>query len=181
MHGLLRKVGVGLALLLAAAVVTTVLPGSPASAEPGAVSCPAGSSVIHYDPPLTNVLEETTITIHRELGACTSSTHPRITTGTVDSVSTVPASCSRPLVGSSLSSTIVWNTGETSTLSLNAVSSVVLGQLVTTFTGSVTDGLFDGSTITWVQASPSEGLILCNTTGLETQYATLTTQITSTA
>lgn len=183
MRVITRRGLAGLAFSVAVAA-SSVLASSPASADPVSVTCPLGSSTVSYDPPLTNTTQMTHITVHRELGLCTVSPQPHpddpITTGTVDWEGTFPASCTIPLVANGLTSVIVWNTGETSTLSLNAVSTIVAGVLHTFFNGSVTSGLFQGSTVVWDQVAVPNPLG-CLTTGVPTQFATLTTQITSTA
>jgi hypothetical protein len=174
----------GFSLVIAS---STLVEGSPASAQPGTVTCLLGTAVLTFDPPLTNTEKTTDISVHRELGACVSTARPDITTGTSDFHATGPAGCTRIFVETPMIATILWTstltgTTETSTLDVTAIANIVQGQLVTTFTGEVTAGVFVGGAFQWVLTVPSAGLVLCSTTtGVSSMSGSLTTQITVTS
>jgi hypothetical protein len=175
--------GLAVFVLNLVAASSTLLAGSPASAESETetVLCPLGNAVLTFSPPLTDTEKQTDISVHRDLGACVSATRPDITTGTSDWAANGLAGCTRLFVETPMTTTIVWNTTETSTLSLTAVANIVQGQLVTTFSGEVTAGVFEGSTFLWVLTVPSLGLVLCSTTGVPAMSGLLATLITSAA
>lgn len=184
MRSVTRRGLMGLVVGLAA-LTTTVAAATPASADPVSVTCPAGNAVVTYSPPLTYTQRDTTITVHRELGTCAVSPNPQgITTGYMDWAGTFPASCNMPVVPVTVTDEIVWTAGQTTYIShvtMNSSSTIVNGVLMTVFTGSVTSGLFAGSTLVMSQPALVADPLACLTTGLASQYVPLLTlQITST-
>ncbi|WP_420032078.1 hypothetical protein ACN2WE_04230 [Streptomyces sp. cg28] len=63
------------------------------------------------------------------------------------SVSGVPFDCGRLLTTTSSTQTIVWNTGQSSTLSTTTGLAQVEGNTVATSTGTVIGGLFAGQSV----------------------------------
>lgn len=77
--------------------------------------------------------------------------------------------------------TITWNTGQTSTLTLNRVTNVAGAVITVTQTGTVTGGLFSGDTVVMTATAPSTDVLNC-TLGLGTvssTYSTVVLEITS--
>jgi hypothetical protein len=58
-------------------------------------------------------------------------------------------------------STITWNTGHTSVLTVNQTGSVVGGLFVVTQTGTVTAGLFQGDPVVRTTQAPATDVLLC--------------------
>ncbi|MEU4746985.1 hypothetical protein AB0G02_41910, partial [Actinosynnema sp. NPDC023658] len=89
--------------------------------------------------------------------------------------------CLELLRNGSATLTITWNTGQTSTISFNYTVNIVGAAMVVTYTGTVTSGLFAGSTVLQVNTNPATDVLLC-TLGLGTvpsTYALVTLEITS--
>jgi len=61
--------------------------------------------------------------------------------------------------------TIRWNTGDTSTLEGDGQSTEVAGQVITTFTGTVSQGRFQGLSAVQTITLPQPGALQCLTTG----------------
>ena len=61
--------------------------------------------------------------------------------------------------------TIRWNTGDTSVLEGDGQSNEVAGQVITTITGTVTQGRFQGLSMVQTITLPQPGVLQCLTTG----------------
>ncbi|WP_148088652.1 hypothetical protein [Saccharothrix texasensis] len=87
--------------------------------------------------------------------------------------------CLDLLNSGALAFTIVWNTGQTSTVSVNAT--VVGAALVVTFTGVVSSGLFTGSSVVQVVTGPATDVLLCTASlgTVSSVYSLVTLEITS--
>jgi hypothetical protein len=170
------------AALLAGAV--TLVAAQPASADGVAdMTCTTPSSnVLTSNPPLTNTTQIVTLTSQSSLGPCVSLSEPSVTSGSWTSVTpNVPIDCSGLLGANTGTHTVTWNTGQTSTLSGNRVSSIEGAALVVTFTGTVTSGLFAGDTVVEQFVGPSTNITLCEL-GLGTVssiYSTMEFELTS--
>ncbi|MEU5795914.1 hypothetical protein E2C11_15405 [Streptomyces lavendulae] len=172
--------------ILAVVLAGTLLAGPSAAAAPAGVldlTCtPPSSGVSTYNPPLTNTQQMVATTITYQLGPCVSAKAPQVTAGTAV-LNNAPRlrSCLELLGSSSRTLVITWNTGQTSTLSLNVTASVVGAVLQTILTGTVTAGLFQGDTVAMDQTGPAATVLTC-TAGLGTVpsiYALVTLEITS--
>ena len=173
--------------VLTTAVCTVALlvlgPAGTASAGVLDVTCtPPSSDVATYNPPLTVAPQTVTVNTTVQFGPCVSLSNPAITSGTRTATGPVPGFGCLDLLQSGLSNfTITWNTGQTSTVSSNYLATIVGAALVTTRTGTVTSGLFTGSTFLQVSTAPSTDVLLC-TAGLGTVssiYSLVTLEITS--
>ncbi|MFI9005859.1 hypothetical protein ACIGNX_01330 [Actinosynnema sp. NPDC053489] len=168
----------------ASAVALLVLgPTPPASAGVLDVTCSAPSSQNDtYAPPLSTTPQTVTVSSSTQYGPCVSLSNPAITSGTRTRTLIIPGrSCLDLLNGGPATYTITWNTGQTSTISSNFTSTTVGTALVVTDTGTVTSGLFAGSTVVQVLTGPATDVLLC-TAGLGTVssiYSTVTLEITS--
>ncbi|MGW8064246.1 hypothetical protein ACVV2G_18715 [Streptomyces ziwulingensis] len=147
------------------------------------VTCvPPSSGTTTYTPPLTSTSQVVTSTQQWQFGPCVSTSVPALTSGTVSAVGAPRArSCLELLDSGSATRTIVWNTGQTSTISFNYTTSVAGAVLLFTVTGTVTSGLFAGDSVVATQTGPATDILLC-TLGLgqvSSIYGLFTLEITS--
>ncbi|MEU4446480.1 hypothetical protein AB0K14_34525 [Actinosynnema sp. NPDC050801] len=151
------------AVLITVASMTVVVPGN-AGADGLDLTCkPPSSAGLTFDPPATNTPQTETLTVSRRYGPCVSPTHPDITSGVSDATGTFPGATCLSLFGAnSITIQITWNTGQTSTLSGNNVSSMAGATLTVVTTGTVTAGVFAGGTFVHTVVYPSPDILLCN-------------------
>ncbi|WP_299538911.1 hypothetical protein [uncultured Streptomyces sp.] len=147
------------------------------------VTCtPPSSASVTYNPPLTNTPQVSSASLNWQLGPCVSTSVPALTSGTHSAVNPPRTrTCLELLNTAAETRTITWNTGATSTLSLNRTTTVAGAVLVVTFTGTVTAGLFAGDTVVATQTGPATDILLC-TLGLGSVsgvYAPMVVEITS--
>jgi hypothetical protein len=182
----LARLGSRLSALL---VAVCLLAGAVVSASPASaaglldVTCtPPSSTTTTFSPPLTNTPQLSSSTVSSQFGPCVSLSQPALTSGTFTKTNSArPRTCLDLLSATSITLTITWNTGQTSTLSVNVTSTIVGAALVVTGTGTVTAGLFTGDTVATTQTGPAADVLLC-TAGLGTVpsiYALITLEITS--
>ncbi|MCK2218196.1 hypothetical protein MF672_031050 [Actinomadura sp. ATCC 31491] len=172
-----------LALPLAAVLGAVLLASTPASAGVLDVACtPPSSNTTSYSPPLTLAAQPISFIASVQLGPCVSLSTPALTSGSYTASGTSPSYSCLDLLGSRAQSlTITWNTGQTSTMSGNRTSSIAGAVINSTFTGTVTSGLFVGDTVVQNATAPATDITLC-TAGLGTVssvYSTVTLEITS--
>ncbi|MFI8998630.1 hypothetical protein [Streptomyces sp. NPDC053542] len=85
-----------------------------------------------------------------------------MTSGTRTATVTGQLSCQALLAPTTVAFTITWNTGQTSTVRANVQSSLVEGTtFVVLLTGTVTGGLFNGSTFTQANTGAAGGIRDC--------------------
>lgn len=113
------------------------------------ITC-TGSATSTFSPGLSFTTQTVTASSIITFNICTSTSDPNITNGVKPlSSGSVDRSCSDlTRYRENLTLTINWNTGATSNLLLNVVSSLVLTTLVSTSQGSVVSGKFANSTVT---------------------------------
>jgi hypothetical protein len=162
----LRSVAAAMTTLSAIAVV---LVAAPAEAAVGDLVClPPTSSTVTFSPPVTQTPQTVDVTSTNLFGPCTSTSVPAITSGTFSGTFQVPNRSCLTLAGSGTStSTITWNTGQTSTLALNFNTTIVGAVYTSILTGAVTSGLFAGDNVISNQTGPATDVLLC-TAGLGT-------------
>ncbi|PRH78256.1 hypothetical protein C6N75_15820 [Streptomyces solincola] len=141
---------------------------------------PPSSSVTTYTPALTNTPQTVSSTVSYQFGPCLSSSG--VTSGTAV-LNNAPRqrSCLDLLGSASRTLTVTWNTGQTSTMSLNVSATVVGAVLQTVLTGTVTSGLFQGDAVLINQTAPAATILTC-TAGLGTVpslYSTVALEVTS--
>ncbi|MCE6995426.1 hypothetical protein LZG04_11495 [Saccharothrix sp. S26] len=183
---MIKSFRTAMAVLTTAVCTLTLLVAGPAgTASAGVldVTCTPPSSQNHaYTPPLTLAPQDVTAHLTAQYGPCVSLSNPALTSGTRTSTTVLPGYGCLDLLNSGPSTfTITWNTGQTSTLSTNRTATVVGAALVVTHTGTVTSGLFTGSTVLQVLTGPATDVLLC-TAGLGTVpsiYSLATLEITS--
>ncbi len=175
-----------MAVLMTAVSASALLvlgPAGTASAGVLDVTCAPPSSVTAtYTPPLTTTPRNVAISSTAHYGPCTSLSHPAVTAGfRARTANDQEQTCFDLLDVVSLTFTITWNTGQTSTISANRTINIVGAALVLTDTGTVTSGLFAGSTVVQTTTGPAADVLLC-TAGLGTvssTYAFIALEITS--
>ncbi|MFH8379053.1 hypothetical protein ACH4A7_36725 [Streptomyces cyaneofuscatus] len=145
------------------------------------VTCtPPSSSVTTYSPALTNSPQLVSSTVSYQFGPCVSATG--VTSGTAV-LNNAPRqrSCLDLLGSASRTLEVTWNTGYSSTMSLNVSATVVGAVLQTVLTGTVTSGLFQGDTVVINQTAPAATILTC-TAGLGTVaslYSIVALEVTS--
>ncbi|PSL52498.1 hypothetical protein B0I31_113171 [Saccharothrix carnea] len=179
----LRTFVATLMTLVSALALLVLGPAGTASAGVLDVTCtPPSSNSITYNPPLTRTPQDVTIGVSAQYGPCVSLSNPALTSGhRAISVLSPGFSCLELLNSGSVTFTITWNTGQTSTVSANYSATVVGAALVDVRTGTVTSGLFAGSTVLQTTTGPATDVLLC-TAGLGTVsgiYSLVTLEITS--
>ncbi|TDT42580.1 hypothetical protein EV562_101550 [Streptomyces sp. BK208] len=133
-----------------------------------ATCIPPSSSNLTYSPPLTNVPQVSTPSLSWQLGPCVSTSVPALTSGTATVTGTPqPRTCLELLSAGQGTRTIHWNTGATSTMSLNRTVTLAGTALVVTHPGTVTSGLFAGDTVVITETGVATDILLC-TAGLGT-------------
>ncbi|MER5261805.1 hypothetical protein ABTZ99_06965 [Actinosynnema sp. NPDC002837] len=178
------RIAVAVLMTAVSAVALAALgPAGTASAGVLDVTCtPPSSNNITYNPPLTMTPQTLAFSAATQYGPCVSLSNPAITSGSRTTTGSVSdASCLDLLGSRSFTLTITWNTGQTSTIAGNSSATTAGAVLVSTFTGTVTSGLFAGSTAVQVLTAPATDVLLC-TVGLGTVsgiYSLVTLEITS--
>lgn len=159
--------------------------GSASARESGLldVTCtPPSSNTAAFSPPLTLAPQNVGVNSSFQFGPCVSLSTPAITSGTsVATAPPAPRSCLDLLTASPTTRIVTWNTGATSTLSMNRTVTMAGAAIVLTYTGTVTSGLFAGDTVLMTSTQPSTDITLC-TLGLgsvSSTYGVVTLEITS--
>ncbi|WP_424233962.1 hypothetical protein [Actinophytocola sp.] len=150
-------------IVVFSAVLTLSVVPTPARAAVGDLVCaPPTSSAITFTPPLTTSPQTATVRSTNVFGPCVSTTVPAVTSGYTSVNVTVPNRSCLTLAGSGTStSTITWNTGQTSELTLNFLTEIVGGVYTSTVTGAVTGGLFAGDSVVSNQTGAATDIALC--------------------
>lgn len=168
----MRKAFTALATSVLALLAVLAVP-TPASASVTLLTC-TGTYQTSYSPGLTYTPQA----VHYQ----TATTYACLLGGTVTSgnaalVADLPAASCVDLLGSVVtgSTTVTWNTGETTTYSWSSTAVNVLGTLVTTTVGQVTAGKYLGAHVQRVTISPNLQALInaCNSgTGLTQEAGT---------
>src|SRR4029079_17400676 len=114
-------------VLISAAGVSVA--STPAHAAVADVTCtPPGSVLVTYNPPLTLTPHNVTVTVNSLYTPCVSSTDPTLTSGLSTFTFSAPnRSCASLLGPRSATPKGTWNTGQTTTMSLNSTANIVGG------------------------------------------------------
>jgi hypothetical protein len=149
---------VAVAVLVAASTLGVT---GPAHAGVLDVTC-TGNTSTTYNPPLDNTPTDTQLTVTSFFGPCVSTSVPGLTSGSYSVQFTIPSrSCVTLLNTGAEEYTITWNTGQTSTLSINRNATLAGPAFVVTHIGIVSSGLFAGDTVLRTATAPSIDLQLC--------------------
>jgi hypothetical protein len=144
------------------------------------VTCPAGTTTASYDPGIR--LMTRTVRVRGEDiygGPCISS-DPTIAFGIDQFDATLPLSCEQPFFSGLGTTVIKWNNGRQSTLSVNGVVTTNGGQIIDTFTGTVTAGEFTGASVVAVLTDVQPDILECASSHGVTSESGTTTLIIST-
>ncbi|WP_106400269.1 hypothetical protein [Actinocorallia populi] len=153
------------AVLTAAALGAATLTASAAQAtETGLLQC-QGTETIAYSPGVTLTPRDITFTIDGRFTSCLDTAN-QVTSGSYDEEFTVTVGCNGLLDSFEGERVLTWNTGDTSTAEINGQSTAVLGQVITTITGTITQGRFQGRSVLQTVTLPQLGFLQCATTGL---------------
>ncbi|MGW1073058.1 hypothetical protein [Streptomyces sp. NPDC002537] len=159
--------------LLGATVPTTSSAHPPPS---GQLQC-HGTESVAYSPGVTLLPRDFTVTTEGHFGSCTDSTgstdsagrakhRAKVTSGSYAERFTLFAGCNNLLEGFTVQRTFTWDTGDTSVVDATGSSTAVAGQVITTITGTVTQGRFQGRKAVQIITIPQAGFLQCLTTGL---------------
>lgn len=123
------------------------------------ITC-TGSTQSTFNPPLTNQLADTTFNSQTTYGTCIS-TIAGITGGSRSVSAPINSSCLELLDSESLTMTIDWNNGQSSTVQANAIANIAAAVFTVTQTGTVTGGPFAGRSFVQQLTAPSLDITLC--------------------
>ncbi|MFF4197880.1 hypothetical protein [Nonomuraea sp. NPDC001831] len=164
-----------IAVAVAAVSVIALSAAAPAARPAYAatlVQC-QGTETVTYSPGVVLTPRNVTLTVRGRFSSCLDSTG-QVASGAYDEEFTIFVGCNDLLDPFQGERIIKWNTGDSSVIDGAGSSTAVGGQVVTTFSGPVVQGRFQGrhavETITLVQTE----LLQCLTTGL-TRATGLTT------
>ncbi len=153
--------------LAAVTVLGTAVPAAgPAHAHapsPAQVQC-VGTESVTYRPGVTLAARNIEITTKGRFGSCVDSAG-KVTSGSYGERFTIFAGCNDLLDGFEEQRTIKWSTGDSSVIQATGSSTAVAGQVVTTITGTVTQGRFQGRTALQTVTLPQPGVLQCLSTG----------------
>ncbi|MGB3442614.1 MAG: hypothetical protein WBA97_28050 [Actinophytocola sp.] len=167
-----------------AAVAASVLVGTvPAHADILDVTCvPPSSAVVEFDPPLDNTASATDVSLSVQYGPCVSLSEGDLTSGSrTNEVSGAPLSCTNVLSPNTVTFTIAWNTGDTSTVTASRTITTTPALALVTLTGTVTSGLFAGDAFVEALVSSRLELVSCQLglTTVDSLFGTVSTSISS--
>jgi hypothetical protein len=114
-----------------------------------------------YSPGLTLEPKPQTVRFSADYTSCITPGRPDITSGSRSRVVNLTRGCLDAQSSYSQTLDIIWNTGETSTVTATTTPTYVAGQLVNTTIGTVTAGLFAGSSFTHVLTQANLDLLAC--------------------
>ena len=153
-------------LLLVCAGVVAAAPSATAGVLD--VTCaPPSSNLNSYDPPMTNAPQVVSVSTTALYGPCVSLSQPAITSGSRTAGFTTTASCLDLLEPGTITYTVTWNTGQSSTITSNYTAAAAGAVLTIVATGVVTSGLFAGDAVVTNFTGPAADVTLC-TLGLGT-------------
>lgn len=146
---------------LAAGAVLPLLPATHATAGVALATCSLGSTATTYSPGVRTQTATVQVDVQGHLNVCVS-TDPGASTGTYTEHAAVPLACLQLLAQGTGTRTFTWQDGTTSTFAFTRVVDDVNGELVNTFTGTITTGKFAGHLATQVVAALAD-LTACET------------------
>lgn len=151
------------ALVVVAALVPAVVPGTAALADAPAVVACTTSSDWSYSPGVVLVPRPLRTSVKDEYRTCTGVGGAVAASGASEFVVDRSAGCVEPLAVVPESRVIRWADGTASTFSYTVTVTSVPGADVITKIGTITDGVFAGRSAQAVQAAPAVDLARCLT------------------
>lgn len=132
--------------------------------QPGVLQC-LGTESDTYSPGVTLQPHPFTVTTSGRFSSCVDSAGAVVSGAYGPEQFSLDVGCSDLFDAFHGVRTIRWNTGDTSVLEGNGQSTEVAGQVITTFTGTVTQGRFQGQSAVQTITLPQPGVLQCLTTG----------------
>lgn len=161
----------GAALLTVfSAVAPNGVAGADNASTTGDIVCTTTSSWT-YSPGVVLLPRPIITTVHDQYTSCVSPTDGTITGGSSSFTVERDAGCLEPVAAVPETRVITWNDGRTSTFSYTVTVSSVPGFDLVTKTGTITAGVFAGSTAQATQAAPTLDLLQCLGQGVQQQTA----------
>lgn len=137
----------------------------------------AGTQMATFSPGLLLTPQTVTIGLNAVMAPCVSPDAPTLTSGTQSLTFATIQSC-LDLVPASGTKTYQWNNGQSSTFTFTAVKSNTGGQYVAVATGTITAGLFAGSTAVEQVTGPAPSPLDClQPPGLTSRFNTIVLEI----
>jgi hypothetical protein len=168
-------------VLIATAITSGTLALLAAPAAQAAISSTtcAGSSVITYQPGLTNTAQTVTYGETDTFSPCLSTDFTLASGSSAVTISLPGASClAVPSLTTDTPYQIDWNNGSTSNISLSFTDAIVEGIEQVTGVGTVASGKFTGAAVTIIWAYVVPDPLQCATPqGVTTQVGTITAEI----
>ncbi|GHF53023.1 hypothetical protein GCM10010218_38100 [Streptomyces mashuensis] len=155
-----------LAAVAALGLMTT--PVTSASADghdqgPALLQC-QGTESVAYSPGFTFQPRPFQVTTEGRFVSCVDA-GGKVKSGTYGESFSLFAGCDDLLDGFTGRRTFRWSTGDASVAEIGGDSTAVAGQVVTTITGKVVEGRFEGRTVVEIIALPQPNALQCLTTG----------------
>jgi len=142
------------------------------------VTCLVGTTSATYDPGITFTPRTVHVKGEDTYGGQCISSDPTLASGIDRFDATLPLSCEQPFFSGPGTTVIKWNNGQQSTLSVNGVVTTNGGQIVDTFTGTVTKGEFKGASVLAVLTEVQPNAVQCaSQQGVTSESGTTTLQI----
>ncbi|AXI78350.1 hypothetical protein [Peterkaempfera bronchialis] len=171
----LRRPAIWAATTALATAMLALAPTPAQAAPPTLLEC-LGTETTTYHPGLTFQPKDITITTDERLTSCVDGAG-QVTGGWYGTQFTIHVGCNDLLDPFQDTRVFHWSTGDTSTFSESAATNAVAGQIITTLTGTVTAGRFQGHTTVRVTTLLQPSLLLCLTTGVTTATGVTTLTI----
>ena len=153
--------------LLVGAVLLNVSPLAAATAHAqqiSALQC-EGTDSDSYAPGVVFQPRDFTITLTARFDTCLDTTGQVTSGGYGPEQFTLHAACNDLLDGFQGPRTFAWSTGDSSVFEGTGQSTEVAGQVITTITGTIAQGRFQGHSAVQTITLPQPGLLQCLTTG----------------
>ncbi|BAZ50693.1 hypothetical protein NIES4103_33100 [Nostoc sp. NIES-4103] len=128
--------------------------------------CPLGTETVLYNPPVTNQVQNTTLTIAGSVGGCVNA--QGITSGTYSFSFTAPNSCTNIGFFPTYEITYTWApTNQTSLVRYTTTqSNVVGGNVILVSYGTVNSGVFQNRSVTRTITLATTDIDACSTQGI---------------
>lgn len=163
-------------LIAVAAALSVVVP----AAGPAHAAAPAqcqGTETVTYSPGVTFTPRNIEITVSGQFNSCIDGAG-QVTSGTYGEQFTIVAGCNDLLAGFEGQRVVQWNTGDSSIIEGTGSGTAVAGQVITTFTGTVVQGRFQGASAVQTVTLVQPGVLQCLTTGFTNATGLTTLTIT---
>ncbi|MFL6111070.1 MAG: hypothetical protein ACJ786_06935 [Catenulispora sp.] len=159
------------AALTAAWLLTAGTASAPAAAHTGSAQSQLGvlqclgTESDTYSPGVTLQARQFTVTTAGRFTSCLDGAGAVVSGAYGPERFTLDAGCSDLFDAFHSVRTIRWNTGDTSVMEGNGQSNEAAGQVITTITGTITQGRFQGQSAVQTITLPQPGVLQCLTTG----------------